>query len=272
MFYIEFIGIPGAGKSTLRAKLVKDLIRNGNSCVSTEEALLTALKKKNDDILTKILLKIFPDKLLIKKIYAIFERSKSQLNAQSRFLAGGNKALKAITESGHFHDIHTNERALLISRFLKFVSIYQLTVEETGRTSPVVFDNGFLLKGMSLFISPFMNDFRPSHKDIYTYLENIPLPDLLISLETDINICHQRLASRPRGYPLRLKGKKHDTQSSFFEVCHEYLTLATNWAAEHKSQVIKIINDGDINTVADQISEKILSILPSESYNHVKKS
>ncbi len=93
---VEFIGLPGVGKSTLRQDLLNHLQREDKKrYLSIEEAFLQISRLHIDNIYRRPL-NYLPHYLALRLSNKLMNRSLMQFEAQNRFLADKGKALGAI--------------------------------------------------------------------------------------------------------------------------------------------------------------------------------
>lgn len=255
------MGVPGAGKSTLRTRMMKVLAREGYQVFSPEDALISALKSGADDSISRLLLMVVPNELLRNHLYAIFNWSNCRLWAQSRFLASRGRSLQAFLGSRQYQAMSFDDRYLALSRFFKLVALYQLVEEEMDAACPVVFDSGFLQKAMGLFLMPGAGVDQIFDNNVSMYLENIPMPDLLIWVDTDIELCQERLTSRPRGAPLRMGNLDQDDVLIFLNACHKYFERAAESVTVRGGRVIRIMNNDELEKVIQDLSKDMLRMV-----------
>ena len=265
MFHVEFMGVPGAGKSTLKGRALKVLKQKGHKVYGVEDLLLSAMKRRRDDKFCPVILGILPKNMAKKYIYGIFRTSWSQFYAQGRFAIEQRESLLAFLSSDKYKkvkSISSDEKALAISSALEAASKYQIMGEETDHNDIVVFDIGFIHTSMSLFISPRVSSEKIDQESMMDYLESIPIPDLVIWVETDVMECQRRILCRSSGRPLRLIGIDEDQMLFFLSTCHQQFEKISSWLKNKRKIVVRIKNDIPLEQAVDQLSEKIIDVLP----------
>ena len=87
MFRVEFIGLPGSGKSYLRKMLVRRLqLVDNKKYVTSEEAFFEVSRRKMDKVYRHAI-NILPVYFAMKLIHKLINRSLMQFDAQNSFLA-----------------------------------------------------------------------------------------------------------------------------------------------------------------------------------------
>lgn len=267
MFHIEFVGLPGSGKSTLYRALDKKIRMLNNNLKSAEQALFDVFKDLRTDRKYPRYLRVIPDFLLERKINTIFKCSEYRFHAQNRYFAEKGSTFDAFLRSSAFDRMGTDEREKVISWFLNFAAKYQFVEDELRSDIGVVFDEGFMQKSMSLFTSP--NVAHPPKRELFGYLNTVPLPDLLIWVITDNERCISRILSRGQGKSLRIHDRDPDAIRSYLCAVEAHFTRLMEWLANRRTVVVSIDNDRGLDEVVDELTTGILNALsrPSVAYN-----
>jgi thymidylate kinase len=259
---MEFVGVPGAGKSTLKKSMIRRVRQDGQICLSAEEALLSSLKRSRDDIVTHYLLRILPSSVGKRLLNSLFIRSKYGFIAQNHFLSDASASLEAVFASEPFQRMSREGRELALSRFFRTVTTYQAIREQTKKAIPVAFDEGFFQRGTSLFLLPSPDRNSVSAEYVFPYFDAVPLPDLLVLVEADPGECLNRVESRR--LPGRLKHAKRSSVSRFLEGCLEYVGHILKWAEKRESPVLRIDNNGFPQDAVKALSDEVLDKLRSQ--------
>jgi thymidylate kinase len=257
MISVEFMGIPGAGKSSIKDDLVDKLKSQKRSIYSMEEALLVSMRRKLDDRVYGYLLKLSPDWYALQKVLFCFDKSSSKFNAQNRFLAEYPDSFEAFLGAKHFNRRPSEEKALIISWFLGPASRYQIINEQLNQNQAVIFDEGFIQKSMSLFLDPSFNDHELNKDSLFHYLNNVPLPDFAIYVEADVDQCMDRINSRPRGLPIRLQDVNTKEVLSFLIKAKKHFGDLCSWLEGKGKTVIRLSNDGSVADATKELLSKL---------------
>lgn len=258
MVHVEFIGIPGSGKSTIHTLLVESFYRRKMPCLSMDQALLSCLKLKVDGIFFKCFLNVLPEKLALKYAPLVFTRSSLRYTAQNAFLSTNARTAAAILSSDHFLTAEPHERELVLSRFFLTASQYHLIQEHTAEKIPVLFDEGFLQKSVSLFVSPGKRSL-PSMTFLSSFLDLIPRPDIVLYLRAAPETCRQRIVARSKGMPERLAGKNPGEIQSYLDTYERCINSIIDLATTKGFHISSIDNNGRPEDIAYRLQQIIRS-------------
>ena len=262
MFHMEFIGLPGSGKSSVKKGMIRRLRQHSQVCLTLEEALLSSLKRSRDDIFTHYLLRILPNGVSERLLNSLFIRSRYRFIAQNHFLSNASASLHVILASEPFQLMSCEERGLALSRFLRTAITYQAVREQINEAIPVAFDEGFFQRGTSLFLLPSWDRNSVRAESVFPYFDAVPSPDLLVLVEADSGKCLNRIESR--GLPGRLKHAKCSSVSTFFESCLAYFGHISKWAEKMERPILRIDNNGLPQDAVRALSERVMDKLKGE--------
>jgi len=219
---VEFIGIPGSGKSRIRDGMVKDLQRrlNPRKFLSNEEALFLVARKHVDPYFRWVL-NILPTNLAMKLWEKIDRRTYMHLQAQNVFLSSYPRALVSFLDSSLSKMMAVSERATVISYFLASGALFELLRRHVPSDVSVFFAEGLVHKSMM-----FLPVKAPSREDIpfpADYLDAIPLPDALFFVQADPMSCLARMKRRPAGLPRRLTDEEDEKILEYLVAADRFL-------------------------------------------------
>ena len=242
MKIIEFIALPGAGKSTIQKLLIKQLQNSNNPQWLTANEAFYHAARKNIDIHLRLFLKLTPPSFALKLVEKINNRSQWQQEAQCTFLANYGKALSFFLNSQAYHYSSLADRQKVILAFLHVGSQLQCMQEHDFIDKNIIFDEGLVQKSI-MFIPA--NNGKNEHNDSHNidgYLKNIPKPDALIFIKSSITTSLQRMRSRPTGLTERLQSKDEKEILSFLSRSMNHLENAASLLKD-EVQIITINND-----------------------------
>lgn len=259
MYRVEFIGVPGSGKSTVRKKLIERFKSiDKKQYLSIEEAFLEVSKEQLETVY-RVILNILPKKIALNVSNKLLNRNLMQFDAQNRFLAKWGKSFEAFLASVEFGKMVTNERKLVISAFIEVGSLFECINGKLSEESIVFFEEGFVQKSF-MFISPSNNE-HTDKSNLYKYLDNIPLPDLVVYINTDLESCYARMLARPEGLTRRLNKVEKSGILNFLKMCDSHLQIITNWLNKNKNiNLIEINNNQDLKSVTYDLEKRIKAL------------
>ena len=252
MFRVEFIGIPGAGKTTVRKALVASLNSStSNSYMTIEEAMLN-VSRKNIDIFYRTILRILPWSLALKLSNWIKNRSLMHFEAQNSFLAAHGKSFLCFLDSAAYKSLSMQHRQIVISSFLEIGISYECISKHLHEETTVFFEEGLVQKSF-MFITLENSANTDSDPSLISYLDNVPLPDLLIYINASNNNCYNRMATRPDGLTKRLEKCSKEEVLNFIKKSREHLEKTSNYLKEKRN--VTLIEFNNNNNLDDVISE-----------------
>ena len=260
MLSIEFIGIPGAGKSHIKENFI-DLLKNVDreKYITAEEAFLQVSKIKMDKIY-RFILKSLPHEIALKFSDKLINRSYMQYDAQNRFLSKWGKSLEVFLSSPEYEEMAIDDREIRISVFLNTGAMYECINCSIHESKVVFFDELFVQKSF-IFVSHLI-DQSVKGSGLSSYLDHIPLSNVIVYVKADINLCYERMLSRERGVIRILKGAGKEDILKFLKVADEHMASVVNWLKKRKDVVLfEIENENDLDRVIKDLENKILTIV-----------
>ena len=246
MIHVEFIGLPGGGKTTIREYLVKRLKRIDKEMYLTEEEAFLQVSKLKIDKIYRLILKILPNSVASELIEKLKGRSLMQFNAQNWFLAHWGNSFNAFLDSEIFHILSSDDRKIVITGFLQVASIFECINGQFSDSKAVFFEEGFIQKSF-MFISNLQDNLDTEKTGLLRYLDNIPTPNLVIYVKTDISTCYERMLYRPTGLTERLKKIDRKTAHTFLENCNIHLDFLISWIQENPNlKLLEVHNNSGV--------------------------
>lgn len=257
---VEFIGLPGVGKSTLRRSLLKHLHPiDKEKYLSIEEAFLHVSRLHIDNIFRRPL-NYLPDSMALRLSNKLMNRSLMQFEAQNRFLADKGKALEAYLTSNAYINMSLEDRTGVISSFLEMGSLWQCIKGSTQDKEIVFFEEGFVQKSF-MFVDQSNGSLIEKDK-LCCYLENIPLPDIVIYITANIETCQKRMMARPDGLTQRLKSADENQVTKFLTTAQNHLKFVADWITDNYGEIlIEVNSENELEEVRPVIINKIQGLL-----------
>lgn len=260
MYSVEFAGAPGVGKSTVYRSLVKRLqLADKDSYLTLNEAFMLA-SRSNIDRIYRYVMRMLPYDMAVSFSNMLLYRSVMQFEAQNRFLAQWGGAFNSFLRSAEFSDMSIDERTVVISAFIHVGSVFECIRGDLPEKMAVFFDEGFVQKSL-MFISPV--SVRPPDRSCLTdYLERIPVPDIIIYINADIELCYERMISRPGGFTRRLSDISKKRALDFLKASDDHVRDAVSWMQTNKGvDLIEIMNEGELDKVVLETEKKFRGII-----------
>jgi thymidylate kinase len=97
--------------------------------------------------------------------------------------------------------------------------------------------------------------------DLVRYLENIPLPDLVIHVRASTSESLERMTGRADGLTQRLKQADASTIRLFLDKAERHLELLSGWLAKnHPDRLLTIDNHEGTASAAAAIRERLVTL------------
>jgi shikimate kinase len=253
---IEFIGIPGTGKSYIRDKLLNQLNRTSSGKYLTAEDCFLIAAKDNIDKHLRYLIKLLPDFVLSKNFSRIQNRSQWQFDMQNQFIANYAEAFNIFLTSNQYKSLSLNDRKILINYFLDAGSLYQCVEQHCDKETGVLFDEGMLQKSM-MFVSLSSNDTDDLQRITSLYLSTIPCSDFIVHVKADIETCHERLKYRSRGLPMRMKSFDDESINEFLSLSSRHFNDISYQLKNNPKHTVLEIDNSDSSLIDHRVEEVV---------------
>ncbi len=243
MHYIEFMGLPGSGKSTITSKLSY----KNKSFKTIDNTYVRSLCVHLFNTCFK-----YADKFgtLIKAIYRLVD---------------GNHGF-------NIHTIRCSDHIQYLSKYIKlyasrhkrisylyqkmyhFIEKYSMVWLYDTSSSPVIVDEGFCHGALSVFCSPFETQ-KAEDEHLHDYLSSIPIPDQLVFLDASVNTCKKRIKNRGRvddNEFINMGIKKYlEAADHILKKVHQYLKDITG------CEIIHINAEKDVQSTMESIEREL---------------
>lgn len=232
--------------------------------MSFEEAF-TKVSRKRIDLIYRIPLVLVPESIGWTLMEMFLNRSLMQYDALCTFLAKHGMSLMAFLSSPAYSSMTENDRKDVISFFFQVCSMYECIGADHKRQSITFFDEGFIQKSY-MFVSQ-KEELGKNRSVVHEYLRHVPLPDILVVLNTDLTLCYERLRKRPRGLTERMKRlTSKDEVMKFLERSEVHMIDVLTWLrGNSNTHIIGFQNNEPVNEylplMFDQINKSIQELL-----------
>lgn len=256
--YIEFIGAPGAGKSTICAAVVERLCAIDDKKYLNASEAFRMVSTQHMDSLYRYPLRCLPKHLSAKLSRYLGNRSLMQYEAQNRYLASFGPSLQAYLSSPCYEKMSNDDRCSVIGHFMEAASTRECISAFLPKHHTVIFDESLLQKTF-MFVDHASDVSETSF--LHRYLEGIPQSDLAIFVDAEVNTCQQRMLERPRGLTGRLKRADSEAIVQFIGKSRQHVSVVKRWMQQNSgAKIIEITSDQSVALSADKICAEILSI------------
>lgn len=257
---IEFLGLPGAGKTTIRSALSNEMIKRGiTQCMLAEHAFFIRSKNSGDK-LQRYTLNCLPKRFALKLSSYFQGRSLFQYQCQNQFLSLYAKSLSTFLSSDSYHHMAEQDRANVIGNYLSMGALWQMLNHEDLKEKAILFEEGFIQKSFM-----FIDHHYVSHdmtENIKNYLANVPLPNILIYVKTDLITSYQRMLKRPDGLTQRLKGLDNNKIEQFLDYTNQHIHILLEELENHSlCEVIEVTNNQDIDSLVNSLASTLEACL-----------
>jgi len=189
-FTIEFLGIPGSGKTTLTEQVLQRIGVTGAAAMTLNGAVSHAVAEGVGDRLTDPVMSLVPQKLIGRVSEASFLRSRAYLLSLVDFMADHPAAVSAYMDGLERRASFEVGRDLVVTWFLQLIARYQLATGAMTADQILLLDEGFSQRVVTGFGHRFS---EADHGDVTRYLASVPPPDLLVYLTPDVDEVIRRL-------------------------------------------------------------------------------
>jgi hypothetical protein len=257
---IEFLGIPGSGKTTVVSGVHSGLVGSGSKAFTLAGSVSLGMRQGVGDRLVDPLMTHLPERLLHRYSESGFIRSNALLVSLIDFMAAYPRAVSAFLEGQARRADFELSTDLVIRWFLQLVARYQLASSNLGEDDVLLLDEGFCQRVVTGFAHRFS---EADHEDVTAYLAAAPRPALLVRLALSTDLAAERLAGR--GEPevtKRLWGTDTDP-SRFLADTAECVAYAVGAARAAGWEVLEVDGSADLAALTGNVVDRILSQTPA---------
>lgn len=252
---VDFIGAPGAGKSTLKHTVVDFFNRRGICANLVKQAGKESAKKTFPG---QIITKIFPESLHAPILWRMYYPR--TVVSRIPFVLRHRQLIQLIVQTQSQRPKEAElQRRRVIPRFMEMIGFYEYLVQHYKPEDVLVFDEGFIHRVILLFTSEVE---VPEPETIHRYIDLIPKSDLLVYTYAPPEVCKKRILERG------LWGWSHDKTDCQIERFIDNAILAVEMAVDYVIRkdwpLVIIDNQNDGSLEAEHALRKSLSILYPE--------
>lgn len=231
---VEFLGVPGAGKTTF-LPLVREYFRGQRirAYTTLEAARPFAARTLPGRVVSRLPPGRFRRLLLWWTFYAF------SFAYQAGFRREHPELMRSVLNSQARRPITDADRQHVLRWFLHLTGTYGFLKAYARPGDLVIFDEGFVHRVVQLFASE--NEI-PEMARVKRYLDLIPAPDLVIYPRASSQVCEQRVIAR--GLWERFESKEDGAASRFIRSAEIAVDLAAEYVQTKGWKVIEVENNG----------------------------
>lgn len=245
MQHIEFLGLPGSGKTCFYKKIIKH-----KSIMGFDQAIGVSIRtnilKQYNITRVKRIIKVIKYILRSKMENSMYRFSNYQIKSYPRFLYNYNNLNKYIDKIIAKMQYSADESQEIFYRFFSLCSGYQLINENFSQKEIVVFDEGFCHNSISLLLR---GKGLNNEKLIFEYLDYIPLPDTVIMVNVNVINSEYRMKKRGR-YPKPFLNMNKEKRISKLKELNVFFEKIVDILREKGVEVIEVDNNGSLEDVS----------------------
>ena len=241
---IEFLGLPGSGKTTLARELATSL----EGAAGLEEAVRSAVAAHGHDASSRAAARVSrSSKSRIWK--GVYARSTDRFDALARFLSAQPRLMEVTLAAQRERSDRDRGQDLVLGWLLNLMARYQIATE-ADQFDSLIIDEGFCQRAVALFGF----GFAPADESrLGEYLAAMPPPAFVIAVETPLAVCEERLEKR--GWSERVIGLSPDVRRGFLETSSAVVEAVSDRVEEFGARLIRVDGTASIpDTVASTVS------------------
>ncbi len=197
---IEFMGLPGAGKTTLFKGFLDNLRKNYPGVLAYDDAVKRSTLQRDDGLLRNIAKKFPPS------VWEPLSGIRNALSELHQFSSDNVELCGHIFSSLSREEMSVQARQCIVYTFYQIFAGHQLIEQHLGSDDLVVAEEGFAQAGSMLF--GYLSSRTVMTEEVARYVDLAPLGRALIWIDTPVEYCLSRLKLREE-LPIVLQ-KEHD--------------------------------------------------------------
>jgi thymidylate kinase len=249
---IEFIGTPGAGKTTLLPIVIEALQERGIQAQTVVEASRLYAGRT---LLGRVAKRISPLSLQRPLLWQIFYHS-STLSRLKFSLERPALIRQVITSQKQRPKSALTQTRRVLYWFFHTVGYYEFLKAYARPDEALLFDEGFTHRVVQLNVS---DAEEPCPSQILAYLNLLPRPNVLISIQAPPKVCERRIYQR--GIWDHFRDKSRADVSRFVANAHSVVNLTVDHVKAQGWTVIEVNNQSDeLHATQTELFGKLMKI------------
>lgn len=248
---IEFISTPGAGKTSLRSAVKEFFAERGQHAWGVLEAARPFASRTEAGRLAGSLA---PASLRGPLLWqAFYQASRLQ---RTGFRSEHQALIRSVEDFQRERPIPDADRRHVMGWFTNLTGQYRFLKTHAEKNDVLIFDEGFIHRVVQLFASE-AETLDPAR--IRSYLDLVPVPDLIIQPQASLDTCLERVYRR--GIWERFRGRDKVTVRRFMQNAHAAVGIAVEHICARGWPLLQVVNeDRTAAESARQLKTKLSSM------------
>jgi len=232
---VEFIGTPGAGKTTLVPAVIDYLQEQGISARTVVEAARPYAQRT---LVGAAVSRLAPPSLQRPVLWQIFYHQ--SLLYRIKFFAKHARLIRQVSDFQKRRPISAEDRQHVLRWFFHLIGSYEFLKAHVRPDEALVLDEGFIHRVVQMFASDVE---EPDPAQILAYVNRLPRPDLVIFPRAPWEVCERRIYQR--GLWERFRHKSQAEVSRYVANSHRIVNLTVDTIKSQRWTVIEVDNGRD---------------------------
>jgi thymidylate kinase len=253
---VEFIGAPGAGKTTLMPNVIETLQERGIRAFTVVDAARPFAERT---LLGKTVFQFTPRSLRRPLLWQLFYRL-STLYRLKFFVKYPRLIYHVLSTQRHRPKSADIRERRVLYWFFRTVGYYEFLKAQARPNEALILDEGFVHRVVQLYASGVE---APNPTQILAYVDLLPKPDLVIFTQAPPEVCEKRIYSR--GLWERFRHKDPAEISRFVANACQIVNLTVDHIRNAGWVVVEVDNGADDLMASTAELDRMLSQITLEA-------
>jgi len=254
--YIELLGIPGSGKTTIYNELCNKYKDKGYDVIDYDRSIYLEANKYNYEGLLGGIYRLITYVCGEKKVKYNPLYYSIQNKYMFEFILKQSDLIYYIVNTMKTRGIDDFDSIRVLEWFSKLQCQHSIFHNyQSSENGVLILPEGFTQLTLSLFV---YGTGEVTVEDINKYLNLIPKPDMIFYIEAMPKTCYRRI--KIRGFPRRMVRMKLGEKQAieFLKACDDYVQLILDYYSRIGIKVIQINNNGSIQQLRRDLSNNLI--------------
>lgn len=255
MRHIDWVGLPGSGKSTLRRSTLRwaDEI---TPTLSTNEVVTLYLGRHSSDPVWRKMGRVIPSSLVSRFAQPAFVRSTDHFTGIRDFMQRHPDLIEVVLASTRRRSAFEPQADKILGWWLHLAAIHSVAHRLPGDPF-VLFDEGFTNRAISLFGYRFGD---ADEQDLARYLHAIPRPSAVVHMATPVETCVERM----QDWSVRFEGFPIAERMAFMNSAQRCLERILGHLNEMGVPVCVVENSGELDRSEGELRAQLVPVFQGE--------